>query len=252
MTFRRLSAGLLVVLGSVASSAQAPAPDTLPAVGGAITIVPLAHGTVEFIQGANAILVDPARFGPGSAAPVPPQAPTLILVTDIHDDHLDPPTIATLRTRTTIVVAPQAASSRLPGAVIMANGQTKVIDGMTIEAVAMYNLRPDPQSGEVFHTKGRGNGYVLTIGGKRIYVAGDTSCTPEMRALKNIEVAFLPMNLPYTMSPAEAADCAKAFRPKTVYPYHYAGSDVNVFDAALKDSGIEVRLRDWYPGVPKE
>jgi len=113
----------------------------------------------------------------------------------------------------------------------------------------MYNLQRGFQ-GELFHTKGRGNGYVVTLGGKRIYVAGDTECTPEMKALRNIDVAFLPMNLPYTMTPAEAADCAKAFKPKIVYPYHYRGQDPKAFAAALKGSGIEVRLRDWYPGAP--
>ena len=94
--------------------------------------------------------------------------------------------------------------------------------------------------------KGRGNGYVLTVGGKRLYVAGDTSCTPEMLALKNIDVAFLPMNVPYTMSPSEAAECARAFKPRIVYPYHYFESDPKVFESAVKDIGIEVRLRDWY------
>ena len=87
---------------------------------------------------------------------------------------------------------------------------------------------------------------MLTLGGKRIYIAGDTEGMPEMRALKNIDVAFVPMNLPYTMPPAEAADAVKAFKPKIVYPYHYRGSDLNVFDDALKGTGVEVRIRDWY------
>jgi L-ascorbate metabolism protein UlaG (beta-lactamase superfamily) len=176
-------------------------------------------------------------------------SPTLILVTDIHTDHLDPRAIAALKSRGTRLVVPTAARSRLldvQGAELMANGQTKVIGDATIETVPMYNLQPDRESGTFFHPKGRGNGYILTIGGKRLYVAGDTACTPEMMALKNIDVAFLPMNLPYTMAPSEAAECAKGFKPKMVYPYHYFGSDPRLFESALKDSGIEVRLRDWY------
>ena len=118
----------------------------------------------------------------------------------------------------------------------MANGDKKTIEGIEIEAVPMYNLKRGPSAGQLYHDKGRGNGYVLTLGGKRIYIAGDTEGVPEMRALKNIDVAFIPMNLPYTMPPAEAADAVKAFKPKIVYPYHYRGSDLKVFEDALKGS----------------
>ena len=118
----------------------------------------------------------------------------------------------------------------------------------------MYNLTPDRESGETFHTKGRGNGYVVTLGGKRLYFAGDTACTPEMKALANIDIAFLPMNLPFTMSPEDAATCAKTFKPKIVYPYHYLSPDENAttkFESAMKGSGIEIRLRNWYAGAPE-
>lgn len=192
----------------------------------------------------SAFFVRPGQLDRFSA--VPP--PTLILVTDIHTDHLDPRAIAALKSPTTRLVVPTAARSRLlevQGAELMANGETTVIGEVTIEAVPMYNLRPDSESGTIFHTKGRGNGYVLTVG-TRLYVAGDTACTPEMMALKNIDVAFLPMNLPYTMAPSEAAECAKEFRPKIVYPYHYFDSDLRLFESALKGSGIEIRIRDWY------
>jgi L-ascorbate metabolism protein UlaG (beta-lactamase superfamily) len=111
----------------------------------------------------------------------------------------------------------------------------------------MYNLVRGPDAGKLFHDKGRGNGYVLTLGGKRIYFSGDTECVPEMKALKNIDIAFMTMNLPYTMPPEEAAGCVKVFKPKIVYPYHYRNSDLAVFTNALKDeTGIEVRLRNWY------
>ena len=118
--------------------------------------------------------------------------------------------------------------------------------GIEIEAVPMYNLTRGPAPGQFYHDKGRGNGYIVTLGGKRLYIAGDTEGTPEMRAMKNIDVAFIPMNVPYTMTPAEAADAVKAFKPKIVYPYHYRGSDLTVFANALKGTGIDVRLRDWY------
>ena len=111
----------------------------------------------------------------------------------------------------------------------------------------MYNLKRGPEAGKLYHDKGRGNGYILTYGGKRFYISGDTEGIPEMRALKNIDVAFICMNLPYTMPPDEAADAVKAFHPKIVIPYHYHGSDLTVFENALKGTGIEVRLLDWYP-----
>jgi L-ascorbate metabolism protein UlaG (beta-lactamase superfamily) len=282
---------LCVVLAAAVASAQRPAPDTIPAAGGDITIVPISHASVYIAHGQHVILVDPVRFGPAHPSPPPspeelaqvrkiprqpvgdPPAeatsavlamrpeqmahfnglrpPMIILVTDIHDDHLDGRAIGALKTPTTGVIVPSAAMTRLlgvQGAEAMVNGETKSISGITIEAVPMYNLRPDPQFGVVLHPKGRGNGYVVTIGGKRLYVAGDTACTPEMKALKNIDVAFLPMNLPFTMPPSEAAECATAFKPGIVYPYHYFESDPKAFESALKGSGIDVRLRDWYIG----
>ena len=129
----------------------------------------------------------------------------------------------------------------------IANGETKTWQGWTIEATPAYNLKRGPAAGKLFHDKGRGNGYVLTYGGKRFYFSGDTEGVPEMRALKNIDVAFVCMNLPYTMPPEEAADAVKAFHPKIVIPYHYRGSDLSVFEKGLEGTGIEVRLLDWYP-----
>ena len=193
----------------------------------------------------SAFFVRPGQMDRFSTLP----SPTLILVTDIHTDHLDPRAIAALKSPATRLVVPTAARARMldvQGAELMANGQTKVVGDVTIEAVPMYNLQPNGESGNVFHAKGRGNGYILTIGGRRLYVAGDTACTPEMMALRSIDVAFLPMNLPYTMAPTEAAQCAMAFKPRIVYPYHYFDSDPIVFESALKGSEIDVRLRNWY------
>jgi len=147
-----------------------------------------------------------------------------------------------------MILAPSAVAKELSGekVTVINNGETKTVGKWTIQAVPMYNLKRGPSEGQLFHDKGRGNGYILTYGGTRFYIAGDTEGIPEMRALKNIDVAFIPMNLPYTMPPEEAADAVKAFKPKIVYPYHYMGSDLKVFESALKGSGVEVRIRDWY------
>ncbi|HUL72507.1 MAG TPA: MBL fold metallo-hydrolase [Vicinamibacterales bacterium] len=237
-----LAAGV-VVAASVVMSAQLPTPDKLPAAGGDITIAPINHATLQLVYAGKVIDVDPVAAA-GTFAGF--AAPDLILITDIHGDHLDPATVNKLKTPSTIVVAPQAAAAQLGNPTVIANGEKKTIAGVAIEAVPMYNLTRGPSPGQLYHTKGRGNGYVLTLGGKRIYIAGDTEGTPEMRALQGIDVAFIPMNLPYTMPPVEAADAVKAFKPKIVYPYHYRGSDLHQFEDALKGTGIEVRIRDWY------
>jgi L-ascorbate metabolism protein UlaG (beta-lactamase superfamily) len=144
-------------------------------------------------------------------------------------------------------VAPAAVAKTILEAQVIANGEKKKVGDFEVEAVPMYNLTRGPQPGAFFHTKGRGNGYILTLGGKRLYFSGDTEAIPEMRALKNIDIAFVCMNLPYTMTPEEAASAVKDFRPKVVYPYHYRGSDTKAFAAALAaEKGIEVRLREWY------
>jgi L-ascorbate metabolism protein UlaG (beta-lactamase superfamily) len=222
---------------------------TVPATGGAITITPFQHATLQVEFGGKVIQVDPAQGDLSKAKPG-----DVVLVTDIHGDHLNPDLIATVRKPGAPVVMPaavqQQVGDKVPAPVeVMANGQTKTVAGVSIEAVPMYNLQRGPSAGQLFHTKGRGNGYIVTLGGKRVYFAGDTECTPEMKALTNIDVAFIPMNLPYTMTPAEAADCAKGFKPKIAIPYHYQGQKPEEFQAALAGSGIEVRLLNWYPSA---
>ena len=169
-------------------------------------------------------------------------------MTDIHGDHLAPALIAKVRKpgTGTKIIAPAAVAKTVTDATVINNGETKTIGKWKIEAIPMYNIKRGPAEGKLFHYKGRGNGYVVTYGGLRIYIAGDTEDIPEMRAFKNIDVAFIPMNLPYTMTPEEAAAAVKAFHPKVVYPYHYMGSEPKVFAAALAGTGIDVRLRDWY------
>ncbi len=232
----------IVTAAATAILLHAAQPDTLPATGGDITILPINHATLQLRHAAHVIDVDPVAQASFAGLP----APDIILVTDIHGDHLDPAMIAKLKTPTTTVVAPAAAAAKIEGAVVVANGEKKDVKGVSIEAVPMYNLTRGPSAGSLYHDKGRGNGYILTLGGKRIYIAGDTECTPEMKALTGIDVAFVPMNLPYTMPPSEAAECVKAFKPKIVYPYHYRGQNLDEFASALKGTGTEVRIRDWY------
>ncbi len=218
--------------------------DAVPASGGDILITPIFHASLQIEHAGTVIQVDPVGVDRYAAA----KPADLVLVTDIHGDHLDPAAIAKIRKAGAPIVGPAAVAEKLEGVTVMANGGRRTVAGVAIEALPMYNLTRGPAPGQLYHPKGRGNGYLLTLGGTRVYIAGDTACTPEMRALTNIDVAFLPMNLPYTMPPVEAAACAKAFKPRIVYPYHYRGSNLQEFADALKGEPIEVRLRDWYPG----
>jgi L-ascorbate metabolism protein UlaG (beta-lactamase superfamily) len=187
--------------------------------------------------------LDPAKPAKLSGLP----KADLILITDIHGDHMDPDSIKAVSKGETEIFAPPAVVATVTSGKPIANGETKSWQGWTIEAIPAYNVKRGPEPGKLFHDKGRGNGYVLTYGGKRFYFSGDTEGVPEMRALKNIDVAFVCMNLPYTMPPEEAADAVKVFHPKIVIPYHYRGSDLAVFQKGLEGTGIEVRVLEWYP-----
>jgi len=210
---------------------------------GDVKITPIYHASLLIQAGGKNIYVDPAQ--PADLAGLPPA--DLILLTDIHPDHLDMGLIAKVSEAGTEIIAPPAVVKTVTNAMAVSNGESKDWDGWKIEAVPMYNMKRGPSEGKLFHDKGRGNGYVLTYGGKRFYLSGDTEAIPEMKALKNIDVAFVCMNLPYTMPPEEAAEAVKAFHPKIVIPYHYRGSDLSVFKKGLEGTGIEVRILDWYP-----
>ncbi len=233
---------LLEVGMTTGAHAQAPwAEDTIPTAAGPLAIGFVGHGTLMFRFAGKVIHVDPvgreADYGKMPKA-------DLILVTHEHGDHLDPTAIAAIRTGETRVIVSRSCAGRLEGAVVMANGDSRTEAGIRIEAVPAYNLTHRRPNGEPYHPKGNGNGYVLTFGDKRVYIAGDTENTPEMKALENIDVAFLPMNLPYTMTPAMVADAATAFRPRILYPYHYGTTDTNELVKLLKgEAGIEVRIR---------
>ena len=228
-----------------ASSANplAGSTDSVRTAEGMLKITPVTHGSLMLEFKDKVIHVDPWGRGDYSGLP----KADLILITDIHGDHLDPAQVQKLKKNGTRIVAPQAVARTVTEALVLRNGQKKVVSGLEIEAVPMYNHKRGPSPGKLYHDKGRGNGYVLTLGGKRVYISGDTACIPEMKVLTGIDIAFVAMNLPYTMPPEEAAECVAAFKPKIVYPYHYRGSDLSVFTRALEaDPDIEVRLRDWY------
>jgi L-ascorbate metabolism protein UlaG (beta-lactamase superfamily) len=228
----------LALLLALAAFAAAPAPEEFSSSGGPIQITPIQHASLMIKAGGKVIYVDPAQ---GSFDGLP-QA-DYILITHTHGDHLVPAIIEKLKKPTTVIIAPKAVAATVAGATVLNNGETKAIGDFKIEALPMYNLTAERAQ---FHPKGAGNGYVLNYGGKRIYIAGDTEGIPEMKALKNIDIAFIPMNLPFTMTPQEAAEAVRAFHPAVVYPYHYSNSDLQVFAKALEGTGIDVRLRDWY------
>jgi len=211
---------------------------------GPLKITPLYHGSVMLEFGGKVIHIDP--WGQADYTGIP-QA-DMILITHSHADHMDPAILKTLRKVATILVAPPAVTDTLNGTVgdtdAISNGEIKTFLGIEIEAVPMYNLVLGSGPGKPFHHKGIGNGYILSFGDTRVYFSGDTECVPEIKALKNISVAFLAMNPPRTMPTAEAAACVQAFRPKVVYPYHYRGQNTEEFAKALKNTpGVEVRLR---------
>ena len=240
----------------IAPAAALPraAADQIATKKGPLTVQPITHGSVVFTWNGKTIYVDP--YG-GSAAYTGLAAPDVSLITDIHGDHLDPQTLAGLSVGKALMVVPKAVAEKLPAEYkpqvrILSNGQRLDTLGLRVSAIPMYNL---PEAADAPHPKGRGNGYVLTLGDKNVYLSGDTEDTAEMRALKNIDVAFVCMNLPYTMDVNQAAQGVLAFKPGIVYPYHYRGqnglSDVASFkkqvDAANKK--IDVRLRNWYPAA---
>jgi L-ascorbate metabolism protein UlaG (beta-lactamase superfamily) len=223
-------------------AAGAAASDTFATSAGPLVVTPIHHASLRFDFAGKHIFVDPWTEGNLEGQP----KADYIFVTDIHPDHLDQAAIDKLKTPTTIVVGPAAVGEKTALGVTLKNGESKDFGAFKAEAVPMYNLTRGPAAGKLFHDKGRGDGFVFTFGDKRVYDSGDTECTPEMKALKNIDVAFVCMNLPYTMPPSEAAECVKAFKPKVVYPFHFRGQDPSTFATMVKDAPVEVRIRTWY------
>ena len=231
---------LFVACGLIAQPARPV--EEIKTSAGVLKITPIRHASLMLEAGGEVVHVDPWSQGNYEGLP----KADLVLITDIHGDHMDPKALPGVKKDGTKILAPAAVQKTVTEAQVIANGEKKTNGKWTIEAIPMYNEKRGPAEGKLYHDKGRGNGYLITYGGKRIYIAGDTEGHPEMRALKNIDVAFIPMNLPYTMPPEEAAEAVKVFKPKVVYRYHYRDSNVKAFEQALAGSGVEVRLRNWY------
>jgi L-ascorbate metabolism protein UlaG (beta-lactamase superfamily) len=244
---------LVFVAALAAAVVAADQSDKLSASGGDIQMTPILHSSVQLEYAGKVIQIDPVAKYDDVELPLlgkfdALKPADLILVTDIHPENLDIAEITKLRKSGAPVVMPAAAATqagtKIPApTVIMANGDTKTVVEVSIEAVPMYNIQHGPAPGELYHPKGRGNGYIITLGGMRLYFMGDTECTPEAKAAKDIDVAFVPMNMPQTMTPGDAAECIKAFQPKIVYPYHYEGQkrDEAFIKALLRSSSVDFR-----------
>lgn len=242
----------ILLLISFCIFAQKPDIDILKTKNGTLQIQPILHSSLVITYNNKTIYVDP--YG-GANRYKGINAPDIILITDSHADHLDFKTLDSIDTSKAIFIMPEESAKKLPrkyGSEIVKLQNKQGVHRLDffISAIAMYNL---PEESNAFHPKGRGNGYILTIDDKRIYISGDTEDIPEMRMLQNIDVAFVCMNLPYTMTVDQAASAVLDFQPKIVYPFHYRGkdgfSDVDAFKKLVnsKNKNIEVRLRKWYP-----
>ena len=215
--------------------------DTIQTNAGDLEITFIGHGTLMLRFNGKIIHVDP--WGQLTDYTKMPKA-DIILITHEHRDHLDPRAIENVRMGKTILILTQICAQQIEGGTVMNNGDIQEIDGINIEAVPAYNIEHQRSPGIPFHPKGDGNGYIVTFGGKRVYIAADTEGTPELKAIKNIDVAFLPMNLPYTMTPEMVADASKALKPKILYPYHFGEIDTTKLTELLKnEQEIEVRIR---------
>lgn len=236
------------ILGISQVMAQKSAPDEIKTSKGFLKINPIVHSSFVLTWDNKTIFVDPT----GSPEMYKSfAAPDIILITDIHGDHLDLKALEALNTKKAIIVAPQAVAMQLPlsareNLVVLNNGMQTSQFAIMVKAIPMYNL---PEAADSRHTKGRGNGYLMTIGGKSIYISGDTEDIPEMRALEDVDIAFVCMNLPYTMDINQAASAVLEFKPAIVYPYHHRGQDINAFKKLVNDKNrkIDVRVRNWYP-----
>ncbi|MBW6502112.1 MAG: MBL fold metallo-hydrolase [Bacteroidales bacterium] len=219
---------------------NAPEIDRINTSAGNVEMFFVGHGSLMFKVNNYVIHIDPVRsMGDYNNLP----KADLILVTHDHYDHLDRELIEDLRKPNTLLFSNQSSAEAVSWAQAMKEGDRKAAGDFTIEAVPAYNIKHERAKGQPFHPKGVGIGYILSIGDKRFYIAGDTENIPEMKTLKNIDVAFLPMDLPYTMTPEMVADAASTFNPKILYPYHYGDTDTGKLKELLKDTDIEIRIR---------
>ncbi len=215
--------------------------DTIKTSKGNLEITFIGHASLMFRFDNKNIFIDPwSKLADYSKFP----KADLIVLTHHHGDHLDLSAIEKIKTDKTIIVCTKLCEEKIPEGIVMNNGDEKTVDGIDIKAIPAYNMVHKRDNGEPFHPKGEGNGYIITFGDKKVYIAGDTENTPEMKALKNIDIAFLPMNLPYTMTPEMVANAVKSFKPKILYPYHTGDTDISKLVDLMKDTKkVEVRIR---------
>ncbi|HLN21903.1 MAG TPA: MBL fold metallo-hydrolase [Bacteroidales bacterium] len=232
---------IISIVSMKANSQASPVFDKVKTAEGDVEMHFIGHGSLMFKVNGTVVHVDPVSAS-GNYNFLP-QA-DIILITHEHPDHLDAALIGKLKKQGTLVFCNQNSSKTIGWAMVMKPGDRQEVKNIVIEAIDAYNIVNERAPGSPFHPKGQGLGYILTIGGKRFYVAGDTENTPEMKALKNIDVAFLPMNLPYTMTPQMVADAANAFKPKLLYPYHYGQTNTDELIKLMEGSGTEVRIRE--------
>jgi L-ascorbate metabolism protein UlaG (beta-lactamase superfamily) len=232
---------ILIALASSSSALKAFETDVLKTSGGDLTITFIGHGTLMFSFRGITIHIDPwSKLADYAKLP----KADIVLLTHDHPDHLDPSALKLVSGEKTAVILTRDCRDRGIEGTVMKNGDTTTVSGIRIEAVPAYNVVGKRPDGQPFHPRGSGNGYIMTFGGTRVYVAGDTENTPEMKRLRRIDIAFLPMNLPYTMTPEMVADAALAFRPKILYPYHFGETDTSRLVELLKGNpAIEVRIR---------
>ena len=215
--------------------------DVVKTSAGDLEITFIGHGSLMLKFGGKVIHIDP--FSKLADYAKMPKA-DLVFITHEHQDHFDQAALLNVTTAKTMLVLTEKCAEKVPGGIVMRNGDVRKVGGIKVEAVPAYNLVHKRDNGQPYHPTGVGNGYVLTCGDKRLYIAGDTESVPEMSRLKRIDIAFLPMNLPYTMTPEMVADAARSFRPKVLYPYHYGETDPARIVALLKENrDIEVRIR---------
>jgi L-ascorbate metabolism protein UlaG (beta-lactamase superfamily) len=218
--------------------------DRIPTAKGDLFVTPLDHASVLLGWEGKAIYVDPT---PAAVEDKFLPRADVILVTESRFDHIDPIAVQRLQHPGTVVVGPAALAKRVHVDVVMENGDTREVDGFVATAVPMYSLERGPALGVLYHPRGLGNGYVIDFAGTRVYVSGDTECTPEVKALRDIDVAFVAVKSPLAMSPAEAVQCIGAFHPKIVFPYHDRYTDLTELEHALPAQGIDVRNRNFFP-----
>ena len=232
---------IIVMMITSSFSQEVPAVDRMESSGGTIEMHFIGHGSLMFKLDQTVLYIDPVRSS-GNYENMPKA--DMILITHEHGDHLDPDLIQNLRKETSVILCNANSSPSVAGSKTINPGSEYKNDPVTVEAVHAYNIRNLRPDGNAYHPKGNGNGYVISFGGRRIYVAGDTENIPEMKALGRIDIAFLPMNLPFTMTPEMVADAAKSFNPSILYPYHFGNTDTAEIVSLLKNTDIEVRIRN--------